>query len=119
MNQPPWPTNYGRHDYRPSIFMQAEPSPQPVSDVIQDACQKQARERNRHHIGPIVKLDTSRIKVMREAGRSWRSIAMAMGCSMGTVIARMQDDYPEFMRTHRGKPPAGARCVQRKAKAGS
>jgi hypothetical protein len=116
MNQPPWPTNYGRHDHAPSIWLadvkppRAQPEPGPSSD------QKRTR---RYHTGPRVTLDTARIKKMREEGRNWRSIAQTMGCGRETVIARMVEEFPEFMERYREAPPARAACSHSKAKKGS
>jgi hypothetical protein len=116
MNQPPWPTNYGRHDHAPSIWLAdvkprgVQPEPGPSSD------QKRTR---RYHTGPRVTLDTARIKKMREEGRSWISIAETMGCGRETVIARMVEAFPEFMDKYREAPPASAACAHSKAKKGS
>jgi hypothetical protein len=116
MNQPPWPTNYGRHDHAPSIWLadvkppRAQPEPGPMSD------QKRTR---RFHSGPRVLLDTAKAKSMRLEGRNWRAIAAAMGCARETLIARMVEEFPDFMLMYREAPPARAMCAHSKAKKGS
>ena len=116
MNQPPWPTNYGRHDRVPSIWL-ADLKPTRAQDEPEPSTE---RKRNRrYHTGPRVILDTARIKQMREEGRSWLSIATTMGCGRETVIARMVEEFPEFMEKYREAPPARAKCAHSKAKKGS
>ena len=117
--RPPWPASYERGNHAPSIFLQAkEPARRQEASADQVGADPD-KACNRRHRGPLVKLDTERIKRMREEGRSWRAIAQAMGCSMGTVTARMEEDFPEFMRNHRRSPPVGASGGQHRVKAGS